>query len=86
MQKTLLSHKYTALRYHLNLWPISSLSPWVNFEDLEKQGCAYITEDERALPVPKRIELALARHERKGSGDLSKSDGRAAECTGKKWT
>ena len=66
------SSKRDFLRYNMNIWASTSVSGFINFDDLSAQGCAYITDEEKALSVPKRIEQALARHIRKPTGDLSK--------------
>ena len=56
----------------MNIWAATSLSGFINFDDLSAQGCAYITEEEKTLSVPKRIDQALERHILKPLGNLSK--------------
>lgn len=70
--KTVLSHKYSVLRYHANVWPTTSLSPWVDFNVLDEQGNAYRTPEEKLLPVPARIAAALVERSTKKNIDLTK--------------
>jgi phage terminase large subunit-like protein len=70
--KTLLSHKTAVLRFHANVWPHTSLSPWIDFNVLDEKGNAYRTDEERALPVHERIKQAWARRITKTAVDLSK--------------
>jgi phage terminase large subunit-like protein len=55
------STKRAFLRYHFNVWNSGSDSAWINFEDLEKIGIAYISDDEKSLSAHQRILNALRR-------------------------
>ena len=57
-------------RFSLNQWAASTTTGWINFDDLTKQGNAYITEADKQLSVDKRIAAAL---ERKTAPVASKS-------------
>ena len=70
--KTILSQKYAVLRYHLNVWPLTSSSPWVDYNDLDEKGNAYIDDGEKIMPVDHRITAALARHTSGPPRDLSR--------------
>lgn len=49
------------LRFNLNLWTASSLTSWLNFKDLEAQGCAYIEPSQKDWSPAQRIAAAEAR-------------------------
>ena len=49
-------------RFNLNIWPTTSDTGWINFDDLTKQGNAYISHEEKRMATNKLIEAALERH------------------------
>jgi phage terminase large subunit-like protein len=59
--RALPSTKRAFLRFNLNIWAATTETGWVNFDDLTKQGNAYITEEDKTLSVDKRIAAALER-------------------------
>lgn len=70
--QTTLSQKYSVLRYHLNVWPATSLSPWIDWNSLDEKGNAYLEDSDKGVPVDKRIAIAFERHLPKKYGDLTK--------------
>jgi phage terminase large subunit-like protein len=48
-------------RYNLNTWAETSEQAWIRFDDLTRQGNAYLTPDEKEIGVDKRIAAALSR-------------------------
>jgi phage terminase large subunit-like protein len=55
------SAKNSFLRYHLDIWPATTVTGWLSADDLEKQGNAYLTEEDRLLSALERIKKAEAR-------------------------
>src|SRR4029077_9600016 len=55
------SAKNFFLRYHLDVWPATTVTGWLSADDLEKQGNAYLEESDRLLSPLERIKKAEAR-------------------------
>jgi phage terminase large subunit-like protein len=58
---TIRSAKLSFFRFNLNIWPSTSLSGWLDANDLSKQGCGYVTNADRLLTVPERLRQAEVR-------------------------
>jgi phage terminase large subunit-like protein len=77
---TIPSNKRSCLRFHMNIWPTSSLAGWINFEDLAAQGNAYLADADATLSPVQRITAAeqrLSHVVTKAKVDLSKLDNTA---------
>jgi phage terminase large subunit-like protein len=55
------SAKNSFLRFHLDIWPSTTTTSWINADDLLKLGNAYLTEDERNLTWLERVQNAELR-------------------------
>jgi phage terminase large subunit-like protein len=59
--KSIRSAKLAFLRFNLNLWPSTTLSSWLDADDLTKRGVGYLNDAERHLSVPERLARAEER-------------------------
>jgi phage terminase large subunit-like protein len=59
--RAITSAKRDFCRFHLNLWPATSSSGWIDINDLDKVGNACITEEEKLLSATARIKNAEQR-------------------------
>jgi phage terminase large subunit-like protein len=49
------SLKADFVRFNVNRWPTTSLSPWIDVTDLSKPGCGYLLESEHQLRIVDRL-------------------------------
>jgi phage terminase large subunit-like protein len=59
--KVIVSSTRAFYRYNLNLWNATSLTSWLDYRDLEAQGCAYINPEEKDWSPAKRMAAAEER-------------------------
>lgn len=52
------STKRSFLRYSFNIWPSTSLESWIDVNDLNAPGCAYLSEADKVLSPRQRIKAA----------------------------
>ena len=66
------STKRSFLRYSFNIWPATSLESWIDVNDLNAPGCAYLNEADKALSPRLRIKAAEDSLKASAPRDLSK--------------
>lgn len=62
-------------RLNFNIWPTSSETGWIDYADLDKQGNAYLSAEDKSLSVDKRAAAALEKHVMRKPADLSLNAG-----------
>lgn len=67
------STKRAFLRFSFNIWPSTTLTSWIDYNDLSAKGCAYLADEDKALTPGKRTKAAEDRLKAAGGWrDLSK--------------
>jgi phage terminase large subunit-like protein len=52
------STKRSFLRYSFNIWPATSLTSWIDVNDLNAPGCAYLKSEDKTFSARQRIKAA----------------------------
>jgi phage terminase large subunit-like protein len=66
------STKRSFLRYSFNIWPATSLTSWIDVNDLNAPGCAYLKSEDKNLSPRQRIQAAEENLKASTWRDLSK--------------